>query len=158
VTNLPRMARMLLVDDNAMDVELALDAFNEVRLSNQIDVARSGQEALDRLFGRGPRADRGRHPLPDLILLDLKMPGIDGFEVLRQIKGTPVLRRIPVVILTSSREEGDRAMSYDTGANSYVVKPLSFVGLLEVVKKIHDYWLALNVGPPLPDIDVVKPA
>ena len=157
MTKLPHLARILLVDDNAMDVELALDAFHEVRLSNQIEVARSGQEALDRLFGRGPWADRGRDPLPDLILLDLKMPGIDGFEVLRQVKGAPVLRRIPVIILTPSREEGDRAMSYDTGANSYVVKPVSFQGFLKVVEQVQDYWLALNVGPP-PDVDVVKPA
>jgi CheY-like chemotaxis protein len=145
VTNERRMARILLVD-----VELTLDAFNEVCLTNEVEVARSGQEALDRLLG-ARRSDRDR-PLPDLILLDLKMPGIDGFEVLRRIKGTPVLRRIPVVILTTSREEGDRAMSYDTGANSYVVKPVSFEGFLEVVRKIDDYWVALNVGPPLHDV------
>jgi len=146
-----RMARILLVDDNAMDVELALDAFDEVRLSNDIEVARSGREALDRLFGLGRWAEGGRLPLPDLILLDLKMPGIDGFEVLRQIKAAPILRRIPVVILTSSREEGDRAMSYDTGANSYVVKPVSFEGFIAVVSTVKEYWLTLNVGPPLPD-------
>ncbi len=145
------MARILLVDDNAMDVELALDAFEEVHLANEIEVARSGQGAIDRLFGLGPWADRGHLPAPDLILLDLKMPGVDGFEVLRRLKAAPILRRIPVVILTSSREEGDRAMSYDTGANSYVVKPVSFESFLEVVKKIEAYWLTLNVGPPLPD-------
>ena len=126
-------ARILLVDDNANDVELTLDAFHEVRLSNQIDVARSGQEALDRLFNRTPRPDGGREPLPDLILLDLKMPRVDGFEVLRQVKAAPVLRRIPVVVLTSSREEGDRAMTYDTGANSYLVKPVSFDGMPETL-------------------------
>ena len=151
-------ARILLVDDNANDVELTLDAFHEVRLSNQIDVARSGQEALDRLFNRTPRPDGGREPLPDLILLDLKMPRVDGFEVLRQVKAAPVLRRIPVVVLTSSREEGDRAMTYDTGANSYLVKPVSFDGMLEIVRKIADYWLTINVCPPLPDDDGEAPA
>jgi CheY-like chemotaxis protein len=153
VTNRTGIARILLVDDSANDVELTLDAFGEVHLANRIDVARSGQEALDRLFGRTRRPDGGRHLLPDLILLDLKMPGVDGFEVLRQIKAAPVLRRIPVVVLTSSREEGDRAMTYDSGANSYLVKPVSFDGMLEIVKTIEDYWLTINVGPPLPDDD-----
>jgi CheY-like chemotaxis protein len=148
-----RAARILLVDDNANDVELTLDAFGEGQLGNHIDVARSGREALDLLFGRTVGPDGRRAPPPDLILLDLKMPGIDGFEVLRQVKAAPVLRRIPVVILTSSREEGDRAMSYDTGANSYLVKPVSFDGMLAVVKKIEDYWLTINVGPPLPGTD-----
>jgi CheY-like chemotaxis protein len=152
MTQLPRSARILLVDDDANDVELTLDAFNEARLTNQIDVARSGMEALDRLFGRILRPDGGREPHPDLILLDLKMPRVDGFEVLRQIKAAPGLRRIPVVILTSSREEGDLAMSYDTGANSYLVKPVSFEGMLSVVRTIHDYWLTVNVAPPLPDV------
>ena len=151
------LARILLVDDNANDVELTLDAFREQRLSNEIEVARSGQAALDRLFGRTRQPDGGRFPLPDLILLDIKMPGIDGFEVLRQIKGAPILRRIPVVILTSSREEGDRAMTYDTGANSYLVKPVSFDGMLEIVRKIDDYWLTINVRPPLPDDDGEAP-
>lgn len=155
--NLAHNARILLVDDNANDVELTLDAFREERLANQVEVARSGQEALDRLFGRTPRPDGGRQPLPDLILLDLKMPRVDGFEVLRQVKAAPVLRRIPVVILTSSREEGDRAMTYDTGANSYLVKPVSFDGMLAVVKTIADYWLTINVRPPLPDDDGEEP-
>jgi CheY-like chemotaxis protein len=151
------LARILLVDDNTNDVELTLDAFKEEQLSNHVEVARSGQEALDRLFGRTRRPDGVRHPLPDLILLDIKMPGIDGFEVLRQIKRAPVLRRIPVVILTSSREEGDRAMTYDTGANSYLVKPISLDGMLEVVRKIKDYWLTINVRPPLPYDDGEEP-
>jgi len=151
-------ARILLVDDNANDVELTLDAFREVRLSNEIEVARSGQKALDRLFDRAPLPGGGRLPLPDLILLDLKMPRIDGYEVLRRLKAAPVMRRIPVIILTSSREEGHRAMSYDTGANSYLVKPVSFDGMVEVVKTIADYWLTINVGAPLPDDDGEEPA
>jgi two-component system, response regulator len=143
-----KTAHILLVEDNQMDVELTLDAFREARLSNTIHVSRNGQEALDYLFCRGKYSDREPHALPDLVLLDLKMPGIDGFEVLRQIKNTTGLKRLPVIILTSSKEEGDRAMSYDNGANSYLVKPVSFEGFLDVVRTIGDYWLTLNLGPP----------
>jgi len=141
-------ARILLVEDSRMDVELTLDAFREARLANTISVASNGQAALDYLFGRGPYADRTTYPLPNLILLDLKLPGIDGHTVLRQIKGTPELKRLPVIILTSSKEEGDRALSYDNGANSYLVKPVSFEGFLDVVRQLEDYWFTLNVGPP----------
>ena len=132
-----------------MDVELTLDAFREVRLMNPVHVATNGQEALDYLFGRGQYADRETYPLPCLILLDLKLPGIDGFEVLRQIKAAPVIKRLPVIILTSSKEDGDRILSYDSGANSYLVKPVSFEGFLEIVRQIKGYWLSLNVEPPL---------
>jgi CheY-like chemotaxis protein len=141
-------ARILLVEDNRMEVELTLDAFREARLLNTMHVAPNGQDALDYVFGRGKYADRAAYPLPNLVLLDLKLPGIDGFEVLRQIKGTPILKRLPVIILTSSKEEGDRALSYDIGANSYLVKPVSFEGFLGVVRQIEEYWLSLNVGPP----------
>ncbi len=142
-------ACILLVDDSRMDIELTLDAFREAHLSNRIEVAMGGQLALDYLFGADAYADRTRYPLPDLVLLDLKMPGIDGFEVLRRLKAHVPLRRVPVVILTSSQEEGDRAISYDNGANSYLVKPVSFQGFVEIIRKIEDYWLTLNVGPPL---------
>jgi CheY-like chemotaxis protein len=146
-----RPAHILLVEDSSLDVELTLDAFNERRLANSVHVARNGQEALDYLHGQGEYADRQTHPLPDLILLDLKMPGMDGTEVLRRIKQTPLLRRIPVVILSSSKEEGDRAVTYDSGANSYLVKPVSFEGFLEVVRRIDDYWITLNVPAPMGD-------
>lgn len=145
---MPIPANILLVEDNRMDVELTLDAFREARLTNVIQVAQNGQEALDYLFGRGKYIDRSKYPMPGLVLLDLKLPGIDGFEVLRQIKSTLLLKRLPVIILTSSREEGDRAFSYDTGANSYLVKPVSFDGFLGVVRQIEGYWLTLNVAPP----------
>jgi len=144
-----KTAHILLVEDNLMDVELTLDAFREARLSNTVQVARTGQDALDYLFCRGQYTGRESQLLPDLVLLDLKMPGIDGFEVLRQIKSTTGLKRLPVIILTSSKEEGDRAMSYDNGANSYLVKPVSFEGFLDVVRTIGDYWLTLNMGPPM---------
>ena len=142
-------ASLLLVEDNPMDVELILDAFKEARLGNKIHTARNGKEALEFLLGEGKYADRNQYPLPDIVLLDLKMPGIDGHEVLRRIKGTDKLKRLPVIILTSSRDEGDRVMSYDNGANSYLVKPVSFDEFLKVVKTIADYWLTLNVEPPL---------
>ncbi len=141
-------AHILLVEDNPMDVELTLDAFHEAKLLNTIQVASDGQEALDYLFGHGRYVDRNKFPMPNLVLLDLKLPGIDGFEVLRQVKSTPILKRLPVVILTSSKEEGDRALSYDHGANSYLVKPISFDGFLGVVRQINGYWLSLNVAPP----------
>jgi len=141
-------ATILLVEDNRMDVELTLDAFREARLENKIQVVTNGQAALDYLFRRGSYADRNAYPMPDLILLDLKLPRVDGFEVLRQIKSTPILKRLPVIILTSSKDEGDRALSYDSGANSYLVKPVSFEGFLGVVRQIEGYWLSLNVAPP----------
>lgn len=141
-------AHILLVDDNRLDVELTLDAFRDAHMANVIHVASGGQQALDYLFGRAEFADRTQHRLPDIVLLDLKMPGVDGIEVLRQVKATPGIRRIPIIVLTSSKEEGDRALSYDSGANSYLVKPVSFDGFLGVVRKIEDYWLTLNVGPP----------
>ncbi len=139
-------AHILLVEDNRMDVELTLDAFREAHLENQVSVARDGQEALDYLFGQGKYADRKEYPLPDIILLDLKMPGIDGFGVLRKVKNTPILKRIPIIVLTSSTHEGDRARSYDNGVNCYLVKPVSFWDFLEMVSKIEDYWISLNWG------------
>jgi CheY-like chemotaxis protein len=145
-------AHILLVEDKRMDIELTLDAFKEARIKNTIQVAKNGQEALDYVFGRAQYADRETYPFPNLVLLDLKLPGVDGFEVLRQIKSTPLLKRLPVVILTSSKEEGDRALSYDIGANSYLVKPVSFDGFLGVIRQINGYWLTLNVGPPENDL------
>jgi len=141
-------AHILLVEDNRMDVELTLDAFREDHLESQVSVVWTGEEALDYLFGKGQYTDRNKYPVPDIILLDLKLPGIDGFGVLRKIKNTPILKRIPIIVLTSSTDEGDRALSYDNGVNSYLVKPVSFKGFLEVVSKIKDYWMSLNVGPP----------
>ncbi len=142
-------ASILLVEDNEMDVELIMDAFKEARLNNKIQVARDGSEALLYLFGEEKYADRKQYPLPDIVLLDLNMPGVDGHEVLRRIKNAEKLKRLPVIILTSSKDEGDRAMSYDNGANSYLVKPVSFDRFLKVVKQVADYWLTLNIKPPL---------
>ncbi len=142
-------ALILLVEDNEMDVELTMDAFRENRLVNHIEVAHDGEEALAYLLGKGDFADRLRHPLPDIILLDLKMPKVDGFEVLKIVKSTPTIKRIPTIILTSSKDEGDRIMGYDSGANSYLVKPVSFEGFLDIVKQVTIYWLTLNVPSPM---------
>jgi CheY-like chemotaxis protein len=142
-----RAAHNLLVEDRRLDVELTLDAFREADLHNTVQVAWTGEQALDYLFGRGTFEDRAAHPLPDLVLLDLKLPGIDGHEVLRQIKGTPVLKRLPVVVLTSSREERDRLACYDGGVNSFLVKPIDFDGFMDVVREVDAYWLNLNVPP-----------
>jgi len=142
------LAQILLIEDNPMDIILTLDAFKEAKLHNQINIAHDGEEALDYLFGRGNFSDRNIYPIPSLILLDLKMPGIDGFEVLKQVKNAEKLKRIPVIILTSSKEEGDRALSYDIGANSYLLKPVAFNGFVDVVKRIDDYWFTLNISAP----------
>ena len=144
-----KLVNILLVEDNKMDIALTLDAFREAKLSNKIQIAHNGEQALQYLRGEDKYSDRKTFPLPNLILLDLKMPGISGIEVLKIVKKTDNIKRIPIVILTSSREEGDRAMSYDFGANSYLVKPISFEGFLEVVRKVSDYWITLNVEPPL---------
>lgn len=148
----PIPSPILLVEDNPLDVELTLDAFREAQLGETIHVVRRGDEALNYLFGRDQFSDRQRYPMPGLVLLDLKLPGLDGHEVLRQIKASPELKRLPVVILTSSREDTDLVKSYDTGANSYLVKPVSANGFLQVVQQIHQYWLTLNIGPPLFDL------
>ena len=142
--------RILLVDDNQMDIELAIAAFQKVGSLSAIEVASSGKKALDYLFGVGPYSDRNAKPLPDIVILDLKMPVIDGFEVLRQVKRSPPLSRIPVIVFTSSKEDGDRATAYDVGANSYLLKPNSFNDFLNVVKDVERYWLTLNIPPPVP--------
>ncbi len=144
-----KLVHILLVEDNKMDVVLTLDAFREAHLANKIHVVNNGEEALQYIFGEGKFSNRKVYTMPNLILLDLKMPGIDGFEVLKRIKNTPEIKRIPVIILTSSKEEGDLSMGYDLGANSYLVKPVSFEGFLEVVRKVTDYWITLNVEPPV---------
>ncbi|MBN2071036.1 MAG: response regulator [Candidatus Krumholzibacteriota bacterium] len=143
-----KSANILLVEDNKMDIELTLNAFRDAKLINRIEVARNGREALDLLNGEGQYAGKEIFT-PDIILLDLKMPGIDGHEVLKTIKNTRELKKIPVIILTSSKEEGDREMSYDNGANSYLVKPVSFEGFIKVARMVGDYWVSLNVGPTI---------
>lgn len=144
-----RLSHILLVEDNPLDVELTLDAFREAQLNSKIHVVRNGHEALNYLFGHNQYDDRQIYPLPNLVLLDLHLPGIDGHEVLQEIKATPHLKRLPVIVLTSSQEEKDVIRSYDKGANSYLVKPVSVNGFLDVVNLINHYWLTLNIRPPL---------
>src|ERR1700730_6308667 len=142
---LTRPAQILLVEDNRTDAELTLGAFRQARLTNTVHVACTGVEALDYLLGRGEVAHRERHPLPDLVLLHLKTRLVSGDQVLREIKSRPQLARIPVVILTSSKEEADRALGCDLGANSYLVKPIALGDLLALAEQVKDYSLTLNV-------------
>jgi CheY-like chemotaxis protein len=139
--------RILLAEDNPKDVELTLTALEEHRLANEVVVVNDGAEALDYLYGRGKYAMRtGDNPA--VVLLDLKMPKVDGLEVLRTIKNDPNLKAIPVVILTSSREEKDLVESYKLGVNAYVVKPVDFQQFIDAVKELGAFWAVVNEPPP----------
>ncbi len=140
-------AEILLVDDSPDDVDLTLHALRRENLANKIAIARDGEEALDFLFCRGPFTERPGKPLPRLVLLDLKLPKVDGMEVLRQIKGDARTKLIPVVIMTSSREERDLVNGYHLGANSFIQKPVDFTQFRETVKTLGMYWLLINQPP-----------
>lgn len=139
---------ILLVEDNPDDEALILRAFNKNNIANEIIVARDGAEALDYLFAQGSYQGRDEDGLPQLILLDLKLPKINGLEVLRQLRDHPVTSYLPVVILTSSREEQDLINGYRLGANSYIRKPVDFVQFVEAVRQLGLYWLLINEPPP----------
>ena|SRR5579871_1990279 len=139
---------ILLVEDNQDDEELALLAFRKSHVANNVVVARDGAEALDYLFGTGAYAGCATHVLPQVVLLDLKLPKVDGLEVLRRLRADPRTKRLPVVVLTSSQEEQDLIESYDLGANSYVRKPVDFAQFAEAVEQLQMYWLVLNEAPP----------
>jgi two-component system response regulator len=139
---------ILLVEDNADDVELCLHALRKEKLSNRIHVARDGEEALDFLFSRGKHSGRPPEQLPKLVLLDLKLPKVDGIQVLREVKNSPLTRCIPVVVLTSSREERDLVNSYQLGVNSYLQKPVDFEEFRTIVKQVGLYWLVVNQVAP----------
>jgi CheY-like chemotaxis protein len=143
---------ILLVEDNPNDLALTLRAFQKNNLANHIHVARDGAEAMEFIFCTGAYANRSIENGPKVILLDLKLPLIDGLEVLRRIKADPRTQRIPVVVLTSSREERDIVESYDLGVNSYIVKPIEFEKFVETVHALGYYWLLLN-EPPLAGAD-----
>lgn len=139
-THSPFTPGLLLVEDNLMDVDLALRAFKKRKLTNRIDVARDGEEALAWIA----RWESGEQPAPAVILLDLKLPRVDGLEVLRQLKAHPEFRRIPVVVLTTSAESADVRAAYALGVNSYIVKPVDFEKFVEVAAHIDLYWTVLN--------------
>jgi CheY-like chemotaxis protein len=146
---LTELKRILVAEDSPNDLELTLAALAENRLANGVIAVRDGAEALDYLYRRGTFADRAAGN-PALVLLDLKMPKVDGIEVLRQIKGDEALRRIPVVMLTSSREEQDLVRSYDLGVNAYVVKPVAFTEFMDAVRHLGGFWGVINEAPPVP--------
>jgi len=143
-----RQIEILLVEDNQDDMELALHALRKENLANNIQVARDGEEALEFMFCNGAHADRSFDNPPRLILLDLKLPKIDGLEVLKKLKEDPRTRAIPVVILTSSKEERDLVQGYGLGANSYIQKPVDFEQFRETVKNVGLYWLVINQPVP----------
>jgi CheY-like chemotaxis protein len=141
------LKRILLVEDNERDVELTLAALEEHNLANEVIIARDGAEALDYLHRRDKFADHA-NGLPVVVLLDLKMPRVDGLEVLRQMRGDNTLKHVPVVMITSSREEQDLVKSYQLGVNAYVVKPVDFQKFVESVKQIGFFWAIINEPPP----------
>lgn len=141
------LKRILLAEDNERDVELTLAALDEHNLANEVVVAYDGAEALDYLYTRGKFAGHA-NGLPVVVLLDLKMPKVDGLEVLRQMRADPALKHVPVVMVTSSREEQDLVHSYELGVNAYVVKPVDFQKFVESVKQIGMFWAIINEPPP----------
>jgi two-component system response regulator len=140
---------ILLVEDNPDDEALTLRALEKSHIKNQVVVARDGAEALDYLLATGKDGARASENLPQVVLLDLKLPKVDGLEVLRRVRADARTKRLPVVILTSSKEEQDIVASYDLGANSYVRKPVDFVQFAEAIRQLGLYWLVLNEPPPV---------
>ncbi|HMJ11070.1 MAG TPA: response regulator [Polyangiaceae bacterium] len=140
---------LLLVEDNASDEKLTIRAFNKSNLANEIIVVRDGEEALEYMFGTGRFADREVNDLPAVVLLDLKLPRVDGLEVLRQIRADERTKLVPIIILTSSKEDEDRAKGYSLGANAYVRKPVAFSEFTDAIRTLGLFWLVLNEPPPM---------
>ena len=140
---------ILLVEDNPSDINLTKRAFEKARITNNLVIAEDGQEALEYIFGNGYDENQDVSRLPALVLLDLKLPKISGLEVLKRIRSAEKIKRLPVVILTSSKEEQDVAASYDLGVNSYIRKPIDFNQFAEAIKYLGVYWLGINEPPPL---------
>jgi two-component system response regulator len=140
---------ILLVEDNPDDEKLTLRALHKNKISNEVVVARDGVEALDYLLGNGSGGGNNLKPLPQVVLLDLKLPKVDGLEVLRRLRAHERTKLLPVVILTSSNEEQDRITGYGLGANSYVRKPVDFNQFIEAARQLGLYWLVLNEPPPM---------
>lgn len=147
----PAVVELLIVEDNPQDLELALRALRHAKLANHVQVARDGAEALDFLFCEGAYADRRDATAPKVVLLDLKLPKVDGLEVLQRLKAHPRTRTIPVVVVTSSKEQRDVVESYQLGVNSYIVKPVNFEQFAAAVRDLGLYWLLLNQPPLAPE-------
>jgi CheY-like chemotaxis protein len=145
--NMNKIGRILMVEDDAKDVELTLTALEEYNLANEVVVTHDGEQALDYLYCRGEYKTRSRDN-PAVMLLDLKLPKVDGLEVLKQIKAVERLRIIPVVVLTSSKEEKDMVASYKLGVNAYVVKPVDFHEFANAIKELGVFWAIINEAPP----------
>ena len=145
--NTPNQTEILLVEDSQDDLDMTLRAVRKANMANNIEIARDGVDALDFIFCEGAHAARKIENIPKLIMLDLKLPKIDGMEVLKRIKGDPRTKMIPVVMLTSSKEQNDVIRSYGLGGNSYIVKPVDFESFAEAVQKLGMYWLLLNQPP-----------
>jgi len=139
---------ILLVEDNQSDIALTKRAFEKGHIVNDLMVVEDGQEALDYIFCMDKYASRDKNDIPALVLLDLKLPKIDGFEVLKRIRSTEKIKRLPVIILTSSKQEQDVAAGYDLGVNSYIRKPVDFNQFVEAIKNLGLYWLVINEPPP----------
>lgn len=139
---------ILLIEDNPSDIALTKRAFEKANIANPLEIKEDGQDAIDYLFAQNSFSGRDIYDLPALILLDLKLPNMDGLEVLKRIRENPITKRCLVVILTSSKEDQDLAMGYDLGVNSYIRKPVDFTQFVEVVKQLGFYWLLLNEVPP----------
>jgi len=143
----PEPFEILIVEDNPLDLEMTLRGLRKANIANRIEVARDGAEALEFLFCEGAHADRRIEDAPRLVLLDLKLPKVDGLEVLARMKGDPRTRAIPVVMLTSSKEQRDLVESYQLGVNSYIVKPVDFENFVAAARELGTYWLLLNQTP-----------
>ena len=147
--NEAKIVEILLVEDSPEDVELTCRALKKANLGNHIHIARDGEEALEFIFCESRHADRNIENTPRLILLDLKLPNVDGLEVLQRLKGDPRTKHIPIVVLTSSQEHADIVKSYQVGVNSYIVKPVNFESFAKAVQEAGLYWLLLNQAPKL---------
>jgi len=139
---------ILLVEDNPNDLELTLHALEKHNVANKIHVVRDGEEALDFLFCRGAFSHRTFESPPKVVLLDLKLPKIDGLEILRAVKSDPRTKAVPIVVMTSSKQQRDLVESYNCGVNSYIQKPINFTEFQEVIRQLGYYWLAINQSPP----------
>jgi len=147
-----RNGAVMLVEDDPNDAALTEMAFERARFRNPLHVVTDGEQAIAYLAAKDPYADRGRFPLPILVLLDLKLPRRSGLDVLEWIRSTPILRRMPVVVLTSSAQSPDINRAYDVGANSYLVKPVALENLVSLVQTLGLYWITTNEGPFIPEV------